>query len=86
MTTATYNQFNSRLKQTKTPDTLEQLRFALELAQDHLNQYRRYSEEMRKIGRGLYLSSPYSADYADGIIATALADTTSLRLPEHERE
>jgi hypothetical protein len=31
---------------------------ALETALDHIRQYSRYSEEMRKIGRGLSISSP----------------------------
>ena len=35
----------------------------LELALDQLKQYRDYSEDMRKIGRGMYVLSPISTDH-----------------------
>lgn len=41
--------------------------------QDLLVNAGEYSEQMRKIGRGLMLSSQYSEDYADNIIRAALA-------------
>lgn len=60
----------------KTPQQkITQLQFALEIAQDHLAQYRKYSEEMRKIGRGMYLSHPYMETTTDFIIDKALTDT-----------
>jgi len=55
-----------------TQDRINNLEFALSLAKEHLDQYRAYSEEMRKIGRGLYLSSPYGAEWADQVISNAL--------------
>jgi len=51
----------------------QQLLFdALTIAQDHLAQYRRYSEEMRAIGRGCSLSSAFQPETADTIIAHAI--------------
>lgn len=47
---------------------------ALRIAQDHLAQYRPYSESMRAIGRGLAISSPYQPELADRIIAAAISE------------
>ena len=54
---------------------------ALTIAQDHLAQYRRYSESMRTIGRGCSISSPYQPDTADHIIAAAIREAEAADTP-----
>lgn len=44
----------------------------LETARDHIKQYREYSEEMRKIGRGLNVSSPFTPEYFDRVLDRAI--------------
>jgi hypothetical protein len=51
---------------------MSQVKEALNIALDHLRQYRRYSEEMRKIGRGFDPSSPYSQESVEVVIRSAL--------------
>lgn len=46
---------------------------ALKIAQEHISQYRKYSDEMSKIGRGLSISSEYQPEYADNIIKDAIS-------------
>ena len=52
--------------------TIARMREALSIAQDHIGQYRQYSEEMRKIGRGFNPSSEFSPEYAEQIFRAAL--------------
>jgi hypothetical protein len=46
--------------------------FALTLAQEHLAQYRNYSEAMREIGRGMHLSSEFLESSAAIIVENAI--------------
>ena len=52
---------------------ITELRIVLQIAADHLKQYRRYSDEMRHIGRGITISSAYQPDTLDTLIREALS-------------
>jgi len=53
--------------------TVDELLSILAIAADHLAQYRQYSEEMRKIGRGVHISSEFQPEYLQTMIDHALA-------------
>lgn len=54
-------------------ETVEaELRGVLVVAANHLRQYREYAEEMRKLGRGMTPSDPFSPEYLAGMIDSAL--------------
>ena len=64
-----------------TIDEIDAMKWLID-ALDHLQQYERYSEEMRKIGRGCSISSEFSPKYLQAGIRSAiqkhLSDTNSL--------
>lgn len=67
--------------QTATRHTVADLRAVLQIAADHLNQYRAYAEEMRHIGRGPSISSPYQPETLASIIDAHLNPPTSAPTP-----
>jgi hypothetical protein len=51
---------------------VSELRAVLKIAREHIEQYRAYSEEMRKIGRGCMVLSAYQPETLATIMREAL--------------
>ena len=50
----------------------DELRAVMKIARDHIEQYRAYSDEMCKIGRGVHICSPYQPETLATFIREAL--------------
>ena len=59
---------------TPAPTNIGHALLTLETAADHLRQYRAYAEQMREIGRGCDICSPYTPEALERMIARAMAD------------
>ncbi len=55
-----------------TTDKTTELREVLKIARDHIEQYRAYSDELTKIGRGCMVLSPYQPETLAMFIREAL--------------